>query len=473
MRTITASHRITSPTSIASIGLSHDEVRPDREPLRYRERQLPGWRAPEDALVHLDRGQSDVVWVDAGLRANAGLSILGWGHRRLQSTRIDREASAAALATLRHPPLPHPTGRLGWYGWLGYGTTATVLGLDAGSQDPVCDPEADDLAFLEVDRALVFHHDSGTVTAQSIDYDADWLRDVERNWRRRWPPTAPCGPAHPTAPATWSSTDAAYRALIHRCQAAIADGEAFVLCPTMRATVGSVHEDPVTIYRRLRRDSPTARAMYARIGATAVLSASPERFLTVDASRRVSSAPIKGTRPRAVDPIEDAHLADELAASEKERAENVMIVDLVRSDLGQVCQIGSVTVPELFAVHSFRHVHQLQSTVTGVLRDDVHPLDAVMACFPPGSMTGAPKRRAVDLLAEWEGLPRGVYSGVMGSIGFDGQVELAVVIRTIVITAGRAAIGAGGGITADSEPAMELDEVKIKAAALLAVLGSR
>jgi para-aminobenzoate synthetase component 1 len=425
-------------------------------------------------LAHFDRDQTDVVWMDAGPNASAGVSILGWGHRRLQSTATDPESAAAALAKLRQPPPPYPTGQLGWYGWLGYGTTATVLGVqDLRPQDLVSDPGTQDLAFLQVDRALVFHHGTGAVAAQSIDEDADWLDEVERDWPRRWPPMAPCEPARPAAPAVWSCTDEAYRALISRCQAAIADGEAFVLCPTMRATVKSVHEDPLAIYRRLRRDSPTARAMYARIGGTTVLSASPERFLTIDASRRVSSAPIKGTRPRAVDPTEDALLAKELADSEKERAENVMIVDLVRSDLGQVCQIGSVTVPELLAVHSFRHVHQLQSTVTGVLRDDVHPMDAVIACFPPGSMTGAPKRRAVDLLAEWEAVPRGVYSGVIGSIGFDGRVELAVVIRTIVITAGRAVIGAGGGITTDSEPAPELDEVKIKAAALLAVLGSR
>src|SRR5690606_11029463 len=182
--------------------------------------------------------------------------------------------------------------------------------------------------------------------------------------------------------------------------------------------------------------------------------------------------PIKGTRPRGRTTAQDEALHAELLGSDKERAENLMIVDLMRNDLGRVCEVGSVSVPSLLTVESYAHVHQLVSTVRGRLRDDVTVMDAVASCFPAGSMTGAPKLAAVRILDSLERRPRGIYSGAFGYVSLDGRVDLAMVIRSIVIDADGASIGAGGGITALSIPDEELAEAKLKAAALLAVLGA-
>jgi anthranilate synthase component 1 len=187
----------------------------------------------------------------------------------------------------------------------------------------------------------------------------------------------------------------------------------------------------------------------------------------------VRTRPIKGTRPRATDPAEDARLAAELAADEKERAENLMIVDLMRNDLARVCPPGEVAVTELFAVESHPQVHQLVSTIEGRMRPGHDAVDAIGACFPAGSMTGTPKRRAIELLDELEGADRGVYAGAFGRLGPDGSADLRMTIRTLVLDGTGATIGAGGGITALSDPAAELAEVGLKARALLAAAGVR
>jgi para-aminobenzoate synthetase component 1 len=229
--------------------------------------------------------------------------------------------------------------------------------------------------------------------------------------------------------------------------------------------------DAFETYRRLRRASPAPHSSFVRIGATCVAGASPESFLEVTADGVVSSSPIKGTRPRSVDPVVDDALAAELVASEKERAENVMIVDLVRNDLTRVARLGSVVVDELLAVRSYPAVHQLVSTVSARLAAGLGALDVLEAAFPAGSMTGAPKRRAVELLSEAEGAHRGVYSGAVGVLGLDGSASWSMAIRSVVVTDGVATVGVGGGVTASSVPGDELAEVVWKATALLRVLG--
>ena len=196
-----------------------------------------------------------------------------------------------------------------------------------------------------------------------------------------------------------------------------------------------------------------------------MVSCSPERFLEVR-GRVVETRPIKGTRPRASDPAEDARLAAELLASEKDRAENVMIVDLLRNDLGRVCEYGSVTVPELFAVESFATVHHLVSTVRGRLRDDVSALDCLRECFPGGSITGAPKVRSMEIIEELEPDGRGVYTGAIGYLCFSGDMDVNIAIRTVVVKDGVAHFQAGGGIVADSDPEAEYEETLDKARAL-------
>jgi para-aminobenzoate synthetase component 1 len=222
-------------------------------------------------------------------------------------------------------------------------------------------------------------------------------------------------------------------------------------------------------YGRLREVSPAPFSCFLRLGDTEVLSASPECFLSID-GRRIVTRPIKGTRPRLPHPAADATSVSELLASPKERAELIMITDLERNDLGQVCQYGSVHVTNLCALESFAQVHHLVSTIEGSLRPEVSPVQALRACFPGGSITGAPKKRAREIIAELETVPRGIYTGALGYFRWDGRAVFNIAIRTLVIRDGGATYGVGAGIVADSDPALEYEETLHKAAGLWAAL---
>jgi len=228
--------------------------------------------------------------------------------------------------------------------------------------------------------------------------------------------------------------------------------------------------DPWRLYQALRARNPAPFGAYLTLPDAVVLSSSPERFLRMDASRRVESRPIKGTRPRGRDALEDLRLEAELAASAKDRAENLMIVDLVRNDLGRVCTPGSIAVPELMTIEAYAAVFQMVSTVTGRLSPGRDGLDLVVAAFPPGSMTGAPKRAAMELLDRLERVRRGVYAGALGYLDVRGGLDLSVVIRTFVHQRGRAHLHVGGGVVADSSPHGEYLESLDKARAPLAAL---
>ena len=266
-------------------------------------------------------------------------------------------------------------------------------------------------------------------------------------------------------------SDSEYLGLIEKAKQAIARGDAYQLCLTNQLTI-ETKVDPFAVYLRLREANPAPYLSYLKLGSTSVVSSSPEQFLRVSNSGVVSSKPIKGTRPRSEDAEVDKQLAEELRSNEKERAENLMIVDLMRNDLGQVSEPSDVVVAKLFEVESYATVHQLVSTITGVLKPGLDVFDAVKAAFPAGSMTGAPKQSAMSILSELEGAPRGIYSGCFGYVSLTGAADLAMTIRTIVFEDGKATIGIGGGITIDSDPDAELLETKLKAKAPLKALGA-
>jgi para-aminobenzoate synthetase len=267
-----------------------------------------------------------------------------------------------------------------------------------------------------------------------------------------------------------------YLADIARCQSALGAGESYEVCLTDQIHTDAA-PDPWQLYRGLRRSNPAPFAAYLKLGELAIVSSSPERFLSVDRARRVMARPIKGTAPRSADPLEDEATRTELQEDEKTFAEHLMIVDLLRNDLGRVCEVDSVRVPELMAIEQYATVHQMISNVVGILEPGRSPVDCVRACFPGGSMTGAPKLRTMEIIDDIEREARGVYSGAIGYFGADGVVDLSIVIRTIVIRArppGGGAktttIGAGGAIVMQSDPEDEFDEILLKARAPMAAI---
>jgi len=267
-----------------------------------------------------------------------------------------------------------------------------------------------------------------------------------------------------------------YLARIRNLQAAIVSGESYEACLTNEAFV-EADADPFLVYRLLRRTNPSPYAAYFAFPQGRILSASPERFLKLDGSGNLSCRPIKGTRRRGATQAEDDHLKAELAGNAKDRSENLMIVDLVRNDFGKVCALGSVQVPELMAVEAHPTVLQLVSGVEGRLAPGLGALAAVRACFPGGSMTGAPKLRTMELLLAQERRARGVFSGALGCLGWDGSMNLGMVIRTLVHRDGIYRAGCGGAILAESDPEAEFAEAMLKAfaplrAVELAVLGA-
>jgi anthranilate synthase component 1 len=380
---------------------------------------------PEHLFARLAAEHEHVFWLDGG---DSGVSRIGAG----SAVPL---VPGAVLPGLRAALADAPRGLVGW---LGYELRSETMGMP-----PVRPARLPPAAFLRIEHEYA--------VAQPVLPPTAPARTPPRAGRR-------------TPPVTRRDTDAAYLAKIAAAQEAIRRGDAYLLCLTTDYRVdGPI--DPLETYLALRSSSATGRGGIVRTGGVTLLSATPERFLEV-ADGIVRTRPIKGTRRRGRDPAEDARLAAELLADEKERAENVMIVDLMRNDLGKVCAPGTVRVPQLLAVETHPQVHQLVSTVEGPLAAGRDAVDAIAACFPAGSMTGAPKRRAIELLDELEGADRGAYAGAFGRLGPDGSAELTMTIRTIAIDDTGAGFGAGGGITVLSDPVAELAEVELKARAL-------
>ncbi|WP_316777139.1 aminodeoxychorismate synthase component I [Streptomyces sasae] len=391
-------------------------------------------------------------------------SVFDYLKRQLTSRRVDADG------------LPFDfTG--GYVGYFGYETKA-----DCGSPN-THRAETPDACWLFADRLIAVDHEEDVTYAVCLAEDTpraaqeaeEWLTETLAQLTFLTPGTPTPAPPAAEGPdleaaEPWLVRDrAGYLADIEACQRELRAGTSYEVCLTNAARLPAP-ADPYAFYRELRRVNPAPYAAFLRFGDLDVAGSSPERFLRITRDGVAEAKPIKGTAPRGATPFEDDRLRDALAADAKTRAENLMIVDLLRNDLGRVCRTGTVRVPRLMATESYATVHQLVSTVTGRLRAGTDAVDCVRACFPGGSMTGAPKLRTMEIIDGLETEARGVYSGALGYLGCSGGADLNIVIRTAVIADGRMQLGAGGAIVLDSDPAAEYDEMLLKTAAQMRAL---
>ena len=384
-------------------------------------------------------------------------TIFGYLDRQLRERRIETEG------------LPFDFNG-GFVGYLGY-----ELKADCGASAAHVSPTPD-AAFVFADRLIAFDHEEDVIYLVCVDDEEhadrarEWLNLTAEQLQRLEPIPQWSRALHPQrVRQTFRHTPEQYLDLIAECKMEIRKGESYEVCLTNMISA-DVRVDPLNTYRALRARNPAPYATYLQLPDVAVLSSSPERFLTIDPYGVVDAKPIKGTRKRGKTVEEDEALYEDLRTNEKDRSENLMIVDLLRNDIGTVCNIGSVHVSNIFAVESYRTVHQLVSSIRGRLRRGISAVQAVQAAFPAGSMTGAPKIRTMEIIDRLEAGPRGVYSGAVGFFGLNGSADLSVVIRTIVVTAQDVTVGVGGAIIDLSDPQSELDEMILKSCATMGAL---
>lgn len=373
------------------------------------------------------------VWMDSSLVTPGAISLLTAEPVAVLQGHIDHDWELVRTA-LRTPR----ASAGGLYGWVGY-DGRFVFGI--------------------YPHGLVYCHDAGK-----------WYEFGDFKWQPAAGMPAPAAAPRLQFQPGVSSADFIH--MVERAQRYIAAGDIYQVNLSYPWHAEWPPEaDALALYLKLRAISPAPHAAFMQLAGTTVLSASPELFLRMQGSR-IATRPIKGTRPRfATDPARDTAAVRELTTSPKERAELLMITDLERNDLGQVCEFGSVSVPELWRVESYAQVFHLVSTVTGTLRPHVDHVDAFRACFPGGSITGAPKKRASEIIAELEPHPRGLYTGAIGWFGFDGRSQWNIAIRTAVQKDNQITFHVGSGIVADSIPQHEYEETLHKAAGILAASG--
>ena len=373
------------------------------------------------------------------------------------------------------PELPRFTG--GAVGYLGYGAASwfePVLGDLGTAADG-----AETAGFMLFDTVLAFDHVQHRIliianARITPDEDLESLYQfacakiefLERELER----SLSFAPKTPAEELRFSSnyTRDAFEAHVRVAKERIAAGEIYQVVLSQRFEA-DVDADPFTVYRALRHVNPSPYMYFIRMGGVSVVGSSPEMLVRVEGSR-VETHPIAGTRPRGRTDEEDMRLAEELKRNEKERAEHVMLVDLGRNDVGRVCEYGSVRVPQFMGLERFSHVMHLTSVVEGRLADRCDRVDALVSCFPAGTVSGAPKVRAMQIIKELEPSARGLYAGAVGYLDFAGNLDFCIAIRTVIMSGGRAYAQAGAGIVMDSNPAAEYDETRDKARALVRAL---
>jgi para-aminobenzoate synthetase len=436
--------------------------------LRWSVRTLDRALDGETVYRELLAAEPVAFWLDGSLtdRSPRRASVLGTTAdadvivRDVADGDVFAELNELLAARAAEPP-PELAGLFcgGYVGYFGYELKALTGGV-AAHEAPT--PDA---LWIWANRFVVIDHDRDRTHLVALDGGEDWLDRAEEaasDWWMGWV-DAPAI-ARLDLESHLEQDRTTYLAGIARVLTELEAGETYEVNLTNRVRLPAV-PDPFEFFCWQRSANPAPYAAFLRYGDLAVASSSPERFLTVDADGWAECRPIKGTAPRDPDPVQDQLAAKALAEDDKTRAENLMIVDLIRNDLGRVSVPGTVNVPQLMQVESYRSMHQLVTTVRGRLRDGVTAVDAVRACFPPGSMTGAPKIRTMQIIDELEASARGVYAGALGYLTVDGRADLSVVIRTAVLTPDATVIGAGGAIVLDSDPVAEYDEMVLKATA--------
>ena len=447
-------------------------VADSERPLRLAWRSLPPGSDPLRAFEAL-RVRPNPWLLDSALRGPrlGRYSFAGTASRVIRTSDFEalRRALPALERDVKAPPVPFVGGAVAL---LAYEFGARVEPVEFTGVDDLCLPDA---TLMVADKVVAWDHETGEgwACALGVGRDADRSLDELLGWLEACPPPRKVGqsPSRAFGAEPTGFDEGMYAKAVDQVKQEIGAGNVYQANLTHRME-RAFDGDAWALYRELRRTNPAPFACFVELPEIAVIGSSPERFLQVDLDGCVESRPIKGTRPRGRHAAEDAVLRGELASSEKDRAENLMIVDLVRNDLGRVCETGSVGVPELMTIEEYASVFHLVSTVTGRLRADCDLLDLVHAAFPPGSMTGAPKIAAMRLLDRLEPVRRGLYAGAIGYLDARGSMDLAVVIRTLFVREGRALAHAGGGVVADSDPHAEWRESQDKAEPLLAALAA-
>ena len=413
------------------------------------------------------------------LRAREGRTTLERGGTVTDSDRPFIETLRRLMADFRSPfvpDLPRFTG--GAVGYLGYGAASwfePVLGDVGDASDG-----ADQAGFMLFDTVLAFDHvqhriliiANARITADDdleslYQFACAKIQFLERELERNLSLAARTN-HQPPLEVRSNRTREQFEEQVRKGKEYIAAGDIYQVVLSQRFEA-DVTTDPFTVYRALRHVNPSPYMYFIRMGGVAVVGSSPEMLVRVEGSR-VETHPIAGTRPRGRSNDEDLRLAEELKRNEKERAEHVMLVDLGRNDVGRVCDYGSVRVPQFMGLERFSHVMHLTSIVEGKLADDRDRLDALVSCFPAGTVSGAPKVRAMQIIREIEPAGRGLYAGAVGYLDFAGNLDFCIAIRTVIMSKGRAYVQAGAGIVIDSNPTAEYEETRDKARALLRAL---
>jgi para-aminobenzoate synthetase component 1 len=434
----------------------------------------PGLALFDSALRHPELGRYSCLGIDPFARLEASR-----GRVRLNGADFGDDPFEAAGELARRyvvePQADLPPFRTGLAGYFGYGLRHHVEQVPAHAERDIAFP---DLILGVYDLVLAGDHATGRrwLLASGHPEITEAARRERAAARIGWARGRLRRVQSPDRRPSWAiaakpdMTQARFKAAVRSTIDYIEAGDIYQANITQRFRAGlPAGFDRLALYQALRTRNPATFAAYLDFGETALLSSSPERFLKLSGDR-VETRPIKGTRPRGRMPAEDSALAAELLASAKDRAENLMIVDLLRNDISRVCEIGSVKAPVLFGLESYATVHHLVSVVTGKLAANRNAIDLLRACFPGGSVTGAPKIRAMEIIAELEPTARGPYCGSIGYISADGAMDSNIVIRSYCIQGNDLTFQVGGGIVADSDPQAEYEESLAKAKALIEVL---